>query len=61
MLAFEVYVNRKRVCVAGIGEVGALNTMVDHVVGNGFCFDNLQPNFIPRFEALSCPQNVLPC
>ena len=35
MLAFEVYVNRKRVCVAGIGEVGVLNTMVDHVVGNG--------------------------
>src|SRR5260370_17682489 len=35
MRAFEVYLNRKRLCVAGIGDDGVLNTMVDHVVGNG--------------------------
>ena len=35
MRAFEVYVNGKRLCVAGIGDDGVLNTMVDHVVGNG--------------------------
>jgi hypothetical protein len=34
MRAFEVYVNDKYVCVAGIGDDGVLNTMVDHVVGN---------------------------
>lgn len=33
--AFAVYVNGKRNCVAGIGDDGVLNAMVDHVVGNG--------------------------
>jgi hypothetical protein len=35
MRAFEVYLNRKRLCVAGIGDDGVLDTMVDHVVGKG--------------------------
>lgn len=35
MRAFEVFVNGKRLCVAGIGDDGVLNTMLDHVVGNG--------------------------
>ncbi|HYL74549.1 MAG TPA: hypothetical protein VEU96_10110 [Bryobacteraceae bacterium] len=35
MRAFEVHVNGKRLCVAGIGDDGVLNTMVDHVVGHG--------------------------
>jgi hypothetical protein len=35
MHAFEVYLNDKRLCVAGIGDSGVLNTMVDHVVGYG--------------------------
>lgn len=35
MHAFEVYRNGKRLCVAGIGEDGVLNTIVNHVIGNG--------------------------
>ena len=35
MRAFEVHVNGKRLCVAGIGDDGVLNTMVDYVVGHG--------------------------
>lgn len=35
MRAFEVYLNGKRLCLAGIGEDGVLNTMVDHVSGHG--------------------------
>jgi hypothetical protein len=35
MRAFEVYLNDKRLCTAGIGEDGVLNTMVDHVIGYG--------------------------
>lgn len=35
MKAFDVRLNGKRICVAGIGNDGVLNTMVDHVVGNG--------------------------
>ncbi len=35
MRAFEVYVNGKRLCVAGIGDSGVLNTMVDQVIGHG--------------------------
>jgi len=35
MRAFKVYLNRKRLCVAGIGDDGVLNTMVDYVAGHG--------------------------
>lgn len=35
MTAFEVYVNDKKRCVAGIGENGVLTVIVDHVVGRG--------------------------
>ena len=35
MRAFEVSVNDKRLCVAGIGNDGVLNTMVDYVNGSG--------------------------
>jgi|ERR1700756_3504600 len=35
MRAFKVYLNRKRLCVAGVGDDGVLNTMVDYAVGNG--------------------------
>ena len=33
--AFEVYLNSKRLCVAGIGDEGVLSTVVTHVVGKG--------------------------
>jgi len=33
--AFEVYLNGKRLCVAGVGDDGVLNTMIDHVAGKG--------------------------
>lgn len=36
MRAFEVYLNGKRLCLAGIGDDGVLNTMVDHGVGKGW-------------------------
>jgi len=35
MKAFDVRLNGKKICVAGIGEDGVMNTMIDHVVGNG--------------------------
>src|SRR6185437_12072968 len=35
MRAFEVYVNGKRQCVAGIGGDGVLNAMLDHVAPRG--------------------------
>ena len=35
MRAFEVSVNGKRLCVAGIGDDGVLVSSVDHIVGNG--------------------------
>jgi hypothetical protein len=35
MRVFEVYLNARRLCTAGIGGDGVLNTMVDHVKGNG--------------------------
>src|SRR5260370_39359023 len=35
MRAFQVYLNGKRLCVAGIGDDGVLNVMVDWVAGNG--------------------------
>jgi hypothetical protein len=35
MRAFEVYLNDKRVCTAGIGGDGVMNTMVDYVKGPG--------------------------
>jgi hypothetical protein len=35
MRAFEVYLNGKPLCVAGIGDDGVLNAMVDYVVGRG--------------------------
>ena len=34
MRAFEVYLNEERLCVAGVGEDGVLNTMIDHIIGN---------------------------
>ena len=35
MRAFKVYLNHKLLCVAGVGDDGVLNAMVDHAVGNG--------------------------
>ena len=35
MRAFEVYLNDKRLCTAGIGDDGVLTTILDHVKGNG--------------------------
>jgi hypothetical protein len=35
MRAFEVYLNGKRLCTAGIGDDGVMNTMIDHVIGDG--------------------------
>jgi hypothetical protein len=35
MRAFEVYLNGKRLCVAGIGDNGVLTTIIDHVSGHG--------------------------
>ena len=35
MRAFEVYLNGERLCTAGIGDDGVLNTLLDHVKGNG--------------------------
>jgi hypothetical protein len=35
MRAFRVYVNGKRLCVAGIGEHGVLTTTVTQAVGHG--------------------------
>ena len=32
MRAFEVHLNGEKVCVAGIGDHGVLNAMVDHVI-----------------------------
>jgi hypothetical protein len=35
MLAFEIHVNGKKVCTAGIGEPGVLTTTVTWVLGDG--------------------------
>lgn len=35
MRAFEVYLNQKLLCVAGVGDNGVLDTTVDHVAGKG--------------------------
>lgn len=35
MTALDVRVNGKRLCVAGIGDAGVMNAMIDHVIGNG--------------------------
>jgi hypothetical protein len=35
MRAFEVYLNGKRLCVAGIADDGVLTTIIDHVLGHG--------------------------
>lgn len=35
MRAFEVYLNGKRLCLAGIGDNGVLSAIVDHLVGDG--------------------------
>jgi hypothetical protein len=35
MRAFEVYLNSKRLCVAGIDGNGVLTTIIDHVSGHG--------------------------
>ena len=42
MKAFEVFLNGKQLCIAGIGDDGVLNTMIDHVVGHGH--DHLHVN-----------------
>ena len=35
MKAFDVRLNGKKLCVAGIGEDGVMSTLIDHVVRNG--------------------------
>jgi hypothetical protein len=35
MRAFEVHLNKKRLCLAGIGEDGVLSAILDHVIGEG--------------------------
>jgi hypothetical protein len=35
MLAFEVHLNGKRLCTAGVGEPGVLTTVVTWVLGDG--------------------------
>lgn len=35
MRAFEIYLNPKLLCLAGVGDNGVLDTTVDHVVGQG--------------------------
>jgi|HubBroStandDraft_6_1064221.scaffolds.fasta_scaffold103713_3 hypothetical protein len=35
MRAFELYLNDKRLCLAGIGHDGVLTAIVNHVVGHG--------------------------
>lgn len=35
MRVFEVHLNKKRLCVAGIGEDGVLTAVVTHVIKNG--------------------------
>src|SRR6266481_1181822 len=34
MRAFEVFLNGKRLCVAGVGKTGVLTTIIDHVSGH---------------------------
>ena len=33
MRAFKVYLNGKQLCVAGIGEIGNMSTIITHVAG----------------------------
>jgi hypothetical protein len=35
MRAFEVHLNKKRLCLAGIGEDGVLSAILNHVIGEG--------------------------
>ena len=35
MRAFDVYVNGKQLCVAGIGKNGVLNAVLNHITGRG--------------------------
>jgi len=35
MRAFDVYLNKKRLCVAGIGDAGVLTAVLDQVIGKG--------------------------
>ena len=35
MIAFEVYMNGKKLCLAGVGNDGVLSAITDHVIGNG--------------------------
>ena len=35
MRAFELYLNNRRLCTAGIGDDGVLDTLIDHIAGNG--------------------------
>jgi hypothetical protein len=41
MRAFEVNLNGKRLCLAGIGDDGVLNAMVEHFVGKGWNYQTL--------------------
>jgi hypothetical protein len=49
MRAFEVHLNGKRLCVAGVGDDGVLTAIVDHVRGDGR--DELQLGV----SGLECP------
>jgi hypothetical protein len=42
MRAFEVYLNNKKLCVAGIGNDGVLTTNVVYVTGHGPAYCNLR-------------------
>jgi hypothetical protein len=41
-VAFEVYVNEERFCVASISGDGVLNTMINHVMGKGRNYIDVQ-------------------
>ncbi len=36
MRAFEVHINKKRICVAGVGDDGVLSLITTHAVGDGY-------------------------
>jgi hypothetical protein len=35
MRAFEIYLNGKRICTAGVGDDGVLSVIANHVIGHG--------------------------
>ena len=51
MRAFEVHLNKKRLCVAGVGDDGVLSTILSHVIGNGRDEVNL------TVSGMVCPAN----